>query len=95
VKENAPSVLEMVAEHEALAGDEGGTLGGKKPKETRIREIQNEMEEPWCCVNGLAPVKSVCGAVMLCFINIILPGFGTILSGCTVKSSDPSEDDTK
>ena len=84
----------MVAEHEALAGDEGA-VRGKRPKEARIREIQNEMEEPWCCVNGLAPVKGVCAAVLLCFLNIILPGFGTIVSGCMVKSSDPSGDDTK
>ena len=58
----------------------------------RIRDLQNELEEPWCCVDGLAPIKGTCTAVMLCFLNIILPGFGTIISGCIEKSSDPNAD---
>jgi hypothetical protein len=31
----------------------------------------------------------------MCFLNIILPGFGTIFSGCMLKSSEPESDSVK
>jgi hypothetical protein len=95
VVENAPTVLEMVAEQEKLASEEGSLTGRKKkPKEVRIRELQNDLEEPWCCLNGLAPIKSPATAILLTMLNTLLPGFGTLVSACIEKSSDPAMDET-
>lgn len=63
-------------------------------KSTRIRMLNNELESAWCCSEGLVPVRSPCRASLLCFVNIILPGFGTIISACCAsQKAAPSPTD--
>lgn len=60
-----------------------------------IKTLKNEIEEPWCFSESLAPVKNVCLAILLLLFNIFVPGLGTILSGFFVgpiKSKDKSTD---
>lgn len=76
----------MVADAEkAVEADPTGKKA-KKTKEMLLKELKNDLEEPWCCVESLAPVKSVGLAVFLCLLNVLFPGSGTALSGCLVGS---------
>ena len=65
VKENAPSVLEMVADAEKAMELDPSGKNLKKTKEMLIRELKNDLEEPWCCIDSLAPIKSVGLAVLI------------------------------
>ena len=58
--------------------------GQKKTHEMAIKELKNEIEEPWCFLESLAPVKNLCLAIFLLICNILLPGLGTVFSGCFV-----------
>ena len=79
---NAPSVLEMVAETE-MAMEKDPTNGSvKKTKEMLLKELRNDIEEPWCCVESLAPIKGFCTALTLCILNFLQPGLGTLISAC-------------
>ena len=85
--QNAPTVMEMVSDAErAMEEDPTGKLK-KKTKEMLLKELKNDLEEPWCCVESLAPVNSVSLAFALCACNVFVPGLGTALSGCCVKST--------
>ena len=90
--ENAPNVLEFVRLKEELTRDEESPFGkpgeaapGKTNKQ-RIHELENELEDPWCCPTGLAPIRSVKLAVFLCIFNILSPGLGTFSSMCCFKN---------
>lgn len=90
--ENAPNVLEFVRLKEELTRDEESPFGkpgeaapGKTDKQ-RIHELENELEDPWCCPTGLAPLRSVRLAVFLCILNILSPGLGTFCSICCFKN---------
>ena len=54
-------------------------------KEQRIRLQKNELEQAWCFEEGLLPVKGLYAAFGCCFLNLIIPGAGTILSVCFVR----------
>lgn len=85
VSENAPTVLEMVSDAEkAIEASEKKDQKGKPPKKTKemlIRELKNDLEDPWCCIESLAPVKSVGLAIFLFLCNFFFPGLGTLISG--------------
>ena len=57
----------------------------------RVRALKNELEEAWCCSEVLVPVRSPVRAAGLCFVNVILPGVGTAISGCCAVQ--PNEDE--
>ena len=57
---------------------------GKKTHEMAIKDLRNEIEEPWCYSESMAPVRNIFLAIFLLFMNILVPGFGTVLSGCFV-----------
>ena len=73
---------------------ENGEIKLVLSKAARIRMLNNELESAWCCTEGLAPVKSPCVAVILCFFNIILPGWGTIFSICAASENKNQNDAT-
>lgn len=57
-----------------------GAKGPGRSKKIRIRELENELEETWCCIKGLVPVGSSGTAYLLFLLNLVVPGLGTILS---------------
>ena len=50
-----------------------------------IRELKNELEDPWCCIESLAPITSVGTAIVLLLFNFFIPGLGTLISGLVTK----------
>ena len=44
-------------------------------------------------MEGLVPVRKPGVAGFLLFINIFIPGFGTIISGCCAKKDDKNKED--
>jgi hypothetical protein len=77
---------------EAAAADrppsltEPGDRGPNKTKAIRIRELENELEETWCLVDGLAPITNTGLACLLLFFNVLSPGLGTLISVCCAPS---------
>ena len=55
-----------------------------------MHDAELEIENAWCCTEGLLPVRSKGVAMCLCILNILIPGFGTILSTCFAKTDDQS-----
>jgi len=54
IDENAPQVLGMVrdseeAAHEKQSFNKPGAKGQGRTKKLRIHELQNELENTWCC----------------------------------------------
>ena len=91
MKENAAEVLTHVRKNEEAVGDGSKVKKGyekPKSKEHRIRDLKYGLEEPWCCDKSMSPVQSVPLAVFLAFLNLILPGTGTIFSACCAKKKD-------
>ena len=84
VETNANGVLEMVNDAQAHSYPNAHQDTSKLSKEQRIRLQKNELEQAWCFQEGLLPVKSTGAAFACCFLNLILPGSGTILSVCFV-----------
>jgi len=80
IQQNAPEVLEFVRlqEEAAIEGklpsSVPGIAGEGRTKKVRIHELENELEESWCCNQGLVPVTSPCIAFFLCLMNIVVPG---------------------
>lgn len=95
LKENAPQALELVSTAQANAVDPVRAAADpaaqpKPSKRARIRALHNELEAAWCCSEGLVPVRSPARAAILCFLNFILPGLGTVFSACCAsKQKDP------
>ena len=46
-----------------------------------------------CCTEGLVPVRKLGVAGFLLFLNIFLPGFGTIFSGCCAKKEEKDKEE--
>ena len=46
-----------------------------------------------CCTEGLVPVRKLGVAGFLLFLNIFLPGFGTIFSGCCAKKDEKDKEE--
>lgn len=86
VEENAPTVLTMVQDAEKVMevkpDDKGKPL--RKTKEMLLRELKNDLEEPWCCLESLAPVKNLKVAVFFFLMNFFFPGLGTLFSGVCI-----------
>ena len=85
VQQNAPDVLPMVRSGEENAvpvgkwkEDESDPL--KLSKKERLRLLHNDIEDGWCLPTAMAPLRNVWLAVLLCVLNILIPGFGTLLS---------------
>jgi hypothetical protein len=88
LEENAPSVLKMAAEGEKSAvkvGDFKPLETSNLSKQEKIRNLKNELQDAWCCNEGLASIESPCLAIFCLIINLFLPGFGTIFSACCAQ----------
>ena len=85
VETNADGVLEMVNDAQAHSYPNAHQDTSKLSKEQRIRLQKNELEQAWCFQEGLLPVKSLYAAFGCCFLNLIIPGCGTLASICFVS----------
>lgn len=76
----------MVEDAEKVMEDKSKDKGKplKKTKEMLLRELRNDLEEPWCCLESLAPVKSVGTAIFFFILNFFFPGLGTLCSGLCI-----------
>ena len=86
-----------VAQANAVDPASGAAVMPRLSKRTRIRALRNELEDAWCCREGLVPVRSPARAGGLCFLNVIFPGVGTMISGCCAtkpREEDPAAADT-
>ena len=57
----------------------------RQPKKERVRVLRNQLSDAWCLSDGLAPVKGKCVCYLILFVNILLPGFGTMISACVAE----------
>jgi hypothetical protein len=85
--EQAPSVVPMVIEASEFAVAKGqwreSQIGKiKRTRKETIRLQKNGLVEPWCFMEGLAPIQNIYLAYFLYFLNIFVPGFGSFCSAC-------------
>jgi len=74
-----------------MAREEPGAQNKEKKKSAalRIHELEHELEPNWCCNLGLVPVTNSFIALMLCLLNVVSPGLGTLVSVMCAPSTDP------
>lgn len=93
VQTNAPGIIEMVSEIQNAAYPNAHINNKGKTKIQRIHDAELNIENAWCCTEGLLPVKSTATAMLLCILNILIPGFGTLLSTCFANVDQRSNND--
>lgn len=94
VHTNAPGIIEMVNEVQNASYPNAHINNKNKTKIQKVHDAELEIENAWCCTEGLLPVRSTGVAMLLCILNILIPGFGTLLSTCFARTSEKSKSES-